>query len=602
MPELMEQMYCSQQIVIPPKYPYVLKRYCKAAIKTQPYDLLRWSFEYFKALAEHRPPPVKLRLEYPIYSTEGGLTRGCLKVLAHQLCGMTEVPVVVLKQTWQGFCLDINELKRILCLCEVHLREESVPFRHFMAVAAGLLTKCLTHTMILICESLTKEPDGGSAAIPVVEFMAMYKFLAELDAAKDVKYYNGFREGVSPPEEEVEEEATVEATDAGADVRVGRILNMDSDEEDDFLGDKTVQKLALMDDHVTHTARISMKLNLPVLGKIERSPSIERAREIERDNYNRERKGRAAPSDETEKKLKEIVDSSGKVTAEQSKEEKSREAEEVVEKKVIDIFVFDEDDKPVTYELYGEPKEGDQDEELPGGVSATTQAKDADADEEEKKKKSEVDERTELFLAEISQIRQDRIKDMHQTFDDIAAIVDKFRTANYDLGMVAGRQMSTTSGEFIVHTIEKDILAYIDEQIAILPDPDLKKKKAKPEEVAMIRHFLEDFLDQNMDIIVPEVEEVEEEEAPIPEVTTVYAVPGIGGPVDEDIICDFLEYAEEVSKTQAELFMPRNIRHFLCPPLEKYVEINYDMDLGKKEEVATGGVTVGADAMKTGTT
>ncbi|PZC70985.1 hypothetical protein B5X24_HaOG214495 [Helicoverpa armigera] len=77
-------MYCSQQIVIPPKFPYILKRYCKAAIKTQPYDLLRWSFEYFRALAEHRAPPVKLRLEYPIYSTEGGLTRGCLKVLANQ--------------------------------------------------------------------------------------------------------------------------------------------------------------------------------------------------------------------------------------------------------------------------------------------------------------------------------------------------------------------------------------------------------------------------------------------------------------------------------------------------------------------------------------
>lgn len=37
--------------------------------------------------------------------------------------------------------------------------------------------------------------------------------------------------------------------------------------------------------------------------------------------------------------------------------------------------------------------------------------------------------------------------------------------------------MSTTSGEFIVQHIEKDVMAYIDDQIAILPDPDLKKKK-----------------------------------------------------------------------------------------------------------------------------
>lgn len=45
------------------------------------------------------------------------------------------------------------------------------------------------------------------------------------------------------------------------------------------------------------------------------------------------------------------------------------------------------------------------------------------------------------------------------------------------LGMVAGRQMSTTSGEFIVAQVERDIMDYINEQIAILPDPDLKKKK-----------------------------------------------------------------------------------------------------------------------------
>lgn len=45
--------------------------------------------------------------------------------------------------------------------------------------------------------------------------------------------------------------------------------------------------------------------------------------------------------------------------------------------------------------------------------------------------------------------------------------------------MVAGRQMSTTSGEFIVANIEKEIMDYIDDQIAILPDPDLKRKKVK---------------------------------------------------------------------------------------------------------------------------
>lgn len=49
--------------------------------------------------------------------------------------------------------------------------------------------------MILLCETLTHEPDGGSAAIPVQDFLVMYRFLAAMDASKDVKYLNGYREG-----------------------------------------------------------------------------------------------------------------------------------------------------------------------------------------------------------------------------------------------------------------------------------------------------------------------------------------------------------------------------------------------------------------------
>ncbi|XP_045538502.1 ropporin-1 isoform X2 [Papilio machaon] len=391
MPELIEQMYCSQQIVIPPKFPYILKRYCKAAIKTQPYDLLRWSYEYFNALAQHKPPPVKLRLEYPVYTTEGGLTRGCLKVLAQQLSTMEEVPLPVLKAAWRGFCLDNEELQRILCLCEVFQRKETVPFLHFVAVAAGLLTKTLTHTMVLLCETLTKEPDGGSAAIPVEHFLSMYVLLARMDASKDVKYIDGYREGFAPES----------APESVSEI----IKSTESPIEDQKLREISASKMG---------------------------------------------------PEETAKK-----------------------------------------------------------------------------------------------------------------------------------GMVAGRQMSTTSGEFIVQHVEREIMEKVNEQIDILPDPSLKKKKAKPEEVAMVRDILKNFIDDNMDVIVPEEEEVEEEELPIPTIINVYAVPGIGPTVDEHIIKDVEDYAAEVAMVQAELFMPRNIRHFMCPPLEKCID---DVpETPKKEEVPIGG-------------
>ncbi|XP_041970516.1 ropporin-1-like protein isoform X2 [Aricia agestis] len=325
MPELIDQMYCAQQIIVPPQFPYILKKYCKAAIKTQPYDLLLWSYEYFSALAEGRPPPVKLRLEYPIYSTEGGLTRGCLKVLVHQ--HSNHLPVAEVKAAWKGFCLDPQELARILCLCEVYLREEEVPFLHFIAVAGGLLTKTLTHTMILLCEALTAEPDGGSAAIPVQDFLTMYRFLAQVDASTDVKYINGRREDAKPP-----------------------------------------------------------------------SPSVKAAEE---------------------------------------KKENEEHADGIC----------------------GQARRGSE------------PAKEAD---------------------------------MEGCTCDLV------------------RYQST------------------------------------------------------------------EEDIPLPEVTVVYAVPGIGAPVDPETIKEFEEYALDVSKAQADMFMPRNIRHFMCPPLQIYEEPNTDK--GKKEEVPMTGV------------
>ncbi|XP_063836408.1 uncharacterized protein LOC135085568 isoform X1 [Ostrinia nubilalis] len=584
MPELVEQMYCSQQIVIPPKFPYILKRYCKAAIKTQPYDLLRWSFEYFKALAQRRPPPVKLRLEYPVFSTEGGLTRGCLKVLANQLAGMAEIPLPVLKQAWEGFCLDPQELRRILCLCEVYLRKDTVPFLHFLAVAGGLLTKCLTHTMILLCESLTKEPDGGSAAIPVSEFLVMYKFIAKMDAAKDVRYFNGFREGEAPDPESVPEEEEIQEQEE---------LHGDTSSDDYWTDSGDLQKLSLINDHVARTTRLSVKLMMPAMGRIERSPSMERLGQIERDNYLMERKGRARPSEEVDRKLREISATLMSSTEAVPKQDQSKKIEEkVVEKKKegIEIIVLDEDENEIPFEFYGEPKEVVIDEEL--GEEELPPADDQ-VEEQQKEEQVEVAVNITEYVAEAYAARMDRLEDLEQTIDEIAAIVNRFKSANYDLGMVAGRQMSTTSGEFIVQHIEKEIMAYIDEQIAILPDPDLKKKKAKPEEVEMIKQMLETFLDENMDIIVPEVEEVEEEEQPIPEITIVYAVPGIGPPVDLDIISEFQDYALDVCKVQADLFMPRNIRHFLCPPLEKYDEHKYELTPPhtpkKEQKVPTGG-------------
>lgn len=84
---LAEQSISEHEVIIPPNLPLILKEFCKAAIRTQPYDLLLWSSSYFRALADGEEPPTKLRLEYPPPNTASGLTLGFLRILLRQFGG-----------------------------------------------------------------------------------------------------------------------------------------------------------------------------------------------------------------------------------------------------------------------------------------------------------------------------------------------------------------------------------------------------------------------------------------------------------------------------------------------------------------------------------
>jgi len=68
------------KITIPDSLPDVLKAYAKAAMRTQPPDLLRWSGLYFRSLAIGEKLPVKDRLEDPIKTSKDGLSPGILRV------------------------------------------------------------------------------------------------------------------------------------------------------------------------------------------------------------------------------------------------------------------------------------------------------------------------------------------------------------------------------------------------------------------------------------------------------------------------------------------------------------------------------------------
>ncbi|CAL8108115.1 unnamed protein product [Orchesella dallaii] len=78
-------IFCQDQIRIPPSLPNILKQFTKAAIRTQPRDLDVWGAAYFRAMAEGLAPPVKETLEYPLMESKDGLTVGLLRVLDRQV-------------------------------------------------------------------------------------------------------------------------------------------------------------------------------------------------------------------------------------------------------------------------------------------------------------------------------------------------------------------------------------------------------------------------------------------------------------------------------------------------------------------------------------
>ncbi|KYN06633.1 Ropporin-1-like protein [Cyphomyrmex costatus] len=173
-----EQPTFGREFAVPARLPTILKQFCKAAIRTQPYDLLKWSSSYFRALADGEEPPIKSRLEYPPPSTASGLTLGFLRVLLRQFGNYNKtLPIETILHRWNCLCLDHRDFDTILVIGGFH---HTCQVKKFLAVAVGLLGTNLTETMIMVCQLFSHEPDGGSAMIPLTLFMEIYEYLAKL--------------------------------------------------------------------------------------------------------------------------------------------------------------------------------------------------------------------------------------------------------------------------------------------------------------------------------------------------------------------------------------------------------------------------------------
>lgn len=175
-----EPYYCSQQINIPPELMDILKQFTKAAIRTQPKDVLAWSAAYFRAMCKGELPPVKDRLEMPTATqkTDTGLTPGLLKVLDKQLGPKKQVLLSMIEEKWHDLALPREQLDDLV---RVGGFKDQVEWNKFFALAASALGDNITEAMRVICEILTADPEGGPARIQFSLFKEMYTYLAKID-------------------------------------------------------------------------------------------------------------------------------------------------------------------------------------------------------------------------------------------------------------------------------------------------------------------------------------------------------------------------------------------------------------------------------------
>ena len=101
------------KLKFPQNYPTLWNSIPKPLSEPSPPDVLKWSANYFQALANGETLPVKERLETPVATqkTDTGLTPGLVSVLHRQLGTKHEVTYNELFEKWQGLCLPTERLE-----------------------------------------------------------------------------------------------------------------------------------------------------------------------------------------------------------------------------------------------------------------------------------------------------------------------------------------------------------------------------------------------------------------------------------------------------------------------------------------------------------
>ncbi|TKC45682.1 hypothetical protein EI555_002076 [Monodon monoceros] len=205
-----------KQICIPPELPELLKQFTKAAIRSQPQDLIQWAAEYvllshlqpvvpiretiyqtsaghkliclvppnffscsyFGAMSRGEVPPVREWSERVTLSNWAELTPDLLKILHSRVAGRLIVHADELAQMWKVLNLPPDLFNSVM---NVGRFMKEIEWLKFLALSCSSLGVTIARTLKIVCEVLSSDHDGGPPRIPFSTFQFLYTYIAEVD-------------------------------------------------------------------------------------------------------------------------------------------------------------------------------------------------------------------------------------------------------------------------------------------------------------------------------------------------------------------------------------------------------------------------------------
>ncbi|XP_076048122.1 ropporin-1-like protein [Oratosquilla oratoria] len=167
----------SEEVRIPAQVPRILKEYTKAALRTQPRDLLTWSRAYFKALAEGTVPPVKDRLEYPLPESDTGITPGILRVLHRQLKDEDLVTWNSLQEACEALGVDKETTRKVWNSAKASNDNaaEGLPWDNILVHAAYSYGDSISEALQLVMKTSAEDP--ASRGVTASEVLGPYHYI-----------------------------------------------------------------------------------------------------------------------------------------------------------------------------------------------------------------------------------------------------------------------------------------------------------------------------------------------------------------------------------------------------------------------------------------